>query len=235
MKNSTQLSQLFDYDVANPAELSSEFSRDGYVILRGLLPPGNFERLAAQIAILEAEHQRRNLQVNITGNTWRKMWVANGIAITEKTPVLAGLCRDEGLRAFLSGIAGEDVYLMNDELEYAVCNFLTDKGDVHGAHFDEFPYAFSIYFDVPQPAQGGQLIIAPGITEISQFDTAKQIRLGIKDGDCVFMKSGAIAHGVTPLRSNGRRIVFNVAFVNEATRDIISSTRGIIYGYGEVA
>lgn len=227
MKTEGSIYSWTQNDVVNAKKSMDE---SGYALLSSFVTDFGLEFFRSEISHLSDFKKRKDLLAPTSANTPRKMSVVNGNDISKNSPCLYRLCEAPNFIELLTYLAGEDIFLMNDPVEYAVCNFLEGGGDIHGAHFDKFPYAFTVYVETPMESEGGVLQVAPDITSIENFDAVKKISLPTLPGDAIFMKSGSLAHGITPITAlEAKRTVFNVAYVNDSSRNIVSDSSSFLY------
>lgn len=211
-------------------ELRLAFARNQYVALPGLFSaPSTFGPLAAEVARLEQFASKKNF-VMPEYNTPRVMATVGGRAIRRESPFLTEMYAAADLSALLSRIAGRQVHPCHDENEWIVINWLEGRGETHGWHLDDPPYALVIFIESPSPGQGGEAELIPGwrrlcgrLGKAEGGDVGAGVagcrELGLVQsrthaaGDAYLLRADRCLHRVAPLKAEGtRRVILNFAF-----------------------
>ena len=194
------------------AAFADRFRKDGYCVLPHFFAPAARELLRAEGDRLVQEATPRDLSIAEFHNTVRRMHTIGTIKLSSLTSLIPMIYFDPDLREFLSAIAGEDALIAPDENERYVVNALLQEGDRHGAHIDDYAFAFNIFTDCPPPEGGGELNLAKNSTEFNDLSNGRSLKVSFHPGDVCFLRSDTSVHEVLPLTGNGRRIAFNLVY-----------------------
>ncbi len=201
------------------------------MLLQNFYQGSALELLKREAERLAKSAIRRDFKMTETEETSRLMSTLNGDAIDELSSLIPSNYTDPLLCQFLSAIAGERVYAVQDMGEKYVLNLLHQKGDTHGAHVDTYAYAWITVIEAPNEGDGGCLEFVPGVIAQKEIDGPNVVRLWPKSGDCIFLTTDDTIHRVAPLiRTSVRRLVIASAFANETTLNQISYSSEKLYG-----
>lgn len=207
------------------------FSAQKYVRFPSFFRPQGFVLLRQEADRLRRLAMRRDLIMEGSGGTPRRMSTLGGHVIAEYSSLVPALYNDPDLLAFLSGVAGEPVLVVPDPVENHVLNVLHRPGDVHGGHVDTYAFAFNISIDGTTDADGGALEYVPGSVTIADLDGPLARQAFHAPGDCYLIKTDEAVHRVSPLRhAAALRTIFNFAFANPATVGLESYSTSSLYG-----
>lgn len=207
------------------------FAHDQLVVLPQFFKLEAFSLLAAEVHRMEQSKKRRDLLMQDSDNTPRKMSTLGGIDVTQMSTIIPMLYFDDALLDFISGVVGERVFLAPDLVENHVCNFLHEVGDIHGGHVDTYPFAFNTMIEAPAEGTGGLLTMVKNSTAIEELDDEQKAQqIYIPTGDCYVLRADKAVHRVSPLNQPGRRTVINFAYADEATADTLSYSSSVLYG-----
>lgn len=213
------------------AEYRRAFQRDMYVRFPAFFRPQGLELLRAEVDRLRRLAIRRDLKMEGSGHTPRKMSTLGGHVVARYSTLVPGLYHDPELLAFLRGVAGEPVLGVPDEVENHVVNCLHRMGDIHGGHVDTYAFAFNISIDGTAEEDGGALEYVPGSVELDDLDGPEVRRAWHAAGDCYLVKTDEAVHRVSPLkRPEARRTILNFAYANPATLELQSYSTSSLYG-----
>jgi hypothetical protein len=212
-------------------QLHADFADKRFVLLQNFYQGSGLEFLRREAERLAKRAIRRNFKMTETDETSRLMSTLNGDAIDEISSLIPSLYTDPHLHQFLSAIAGERVYAVQDMGEKYVLNILHQKDDTHGAHVDTYAYALITVIEAPNEGDGGCLELVPGVIDQEEIDGPNVVRLWPKPGDCIFLTTDDTIHRVAPLiRSSVRRLVIASAFANKKTLNQVSYSSKKLYG-----
>ncbi len=143
----------------------------------------------------------------------RHMTTVGGRIIAETSKRVPDLYADPRLLAFISGLVGATALPVPAPVERHVLNILHRRGDTHGAHTDDCPYALVIFLEAPDaPEDGGLLEYVPHASCLRDLTTGQARTAHHQAGDAYLLRSDTTAHRVTPLTRSGlRRTVLNLA------------------------
>lgn len=214
-------------------ELREQFERERIVRLPGFFTPEGFDVLRREVERLLARVIRRNLEVQGSEGTPRRMSTLGGDVVSEYSSLIPALYTDPGLLAFLSGVAGDEVLPVPDPVENHVLNVLHEMGDIHGGHVDTYAFAFNLCIEAPGPGGGGELEMVPGSTVLAELDGDAVRRVAVEPGEAYLLRTDDTAHRVAPLTRPGRRTIINLAYADPATVELQSYSSSVLYGSGQ--
>ncbi len=206
------------------------FRREKYMRFSGFFRPEGFAFLAAEVGRLSRLLFRRDLMMEGSAGTARKMSTLGGHVVAEYSTLIPLLYNDPDLLAFLSGVAGEDVLVVPDPIENVVLNVLHQPGDTHGGHIDTYAFAFNTFIEGPPEDAGGALEFVPGSLSLEDLKGPNIRRVWHQANDCYFLKTDEAPHRVAPLTRDARRTIINMAFANHATLNLASYSSSALYG-----
>jgi len=212
------------------AAYREQFERDKYVRFSGFFTPDAFALLADEVGRLRRLAIRRDLQMEGSGGSPRKMSTLGGHVIAEYSTIVPQLYSDTSLLTFLGGVAGEAVLEVPDPVENFVLNVLHRTGDTHGGHIDTYAFAFNLFIEGPPEDAGGALEYVPGSDQLGDLRGPKVRRVWHQPNDCYLLKTDEAPHRVSPLTREHRRTIVNMAFANRATVDLASYSSSVLYG-----
>jgi hypothetical protein len=206
------------------------FKQDKYVRFPGFFKPETFALLSAEVERLRKLLIRRDLMMEGSNGTARKMSTLGGHVVAEYSTLVPLLYNDPDLLAFLGGVAGEDVLVVPDPIENVVLNVLHRPGDVHGGHIDTYAFAFNVFIEGPPEDAGGALEFVPSSTDPADLEGPDVRRVWHQANDCYFLKTDEAPHRVAPLTRDAQRTIINMAFANHATLNLASYSSSSLYG-----
>ena len=222
--------QRYPLTEASGRSYHQQFRDNCYVCLPSFYRPEAFALLCDEVERLRLSATRRDLQMAETDNTPRRMYTVGGDKVVEYSTIIPSLYRDERLLAFLSGVAGEEVFEVPDPVENHNVNVLDQVGDVHGGHVDTYAFSFNVLMEAVPEGSGGALQFVPGSTSVEDLEGPGARSVHHPVGHCYFLKTDGAVHRVSPLTRPGRRVVLNMAYANPATVNLRSYSTGALYG-----
>ncbi len=211
--------------------LRSDFLRDDYVALPQFLSPQGLDQLAVEIDVIREIATRREFEMACMENSPRRMSTVGGHRIIEASVLIPVLYEDEYLMRLLEDISGGSVFAVADPVERHVANFLDQRRDTHGAHFDDYPIALITCIEAPeQPYWGGLLEYVPKARSLGELDVGPVRRAFHRPGDGYLLRADTSAHRVTPLLTESRRTTLNFAYAIEAGATIKTESANLLYG-----
>jgi hypothetical protein len=235
------------YDVHHLGALRETFAREGYVRLPGLLRPDVLAILQGEMRYLKERAVERHFVME-EFRTPRHMSVLGGSRITVLSPTFASLYSCYDVRFLVGAVAGRAIHSCRHPEEFMVANFLVGRGDTHGWHLDDPPYALVLFLEAPDEAGGGLLEFIPGWKAWQDGADAQDLPLdrlvalararGLvrtahhAAGEAYLLKADECLHRVTELDAGATsRSVVNLAF--ESDQPITyHRTASILYGPG---
>ncbi|WP_280363618.1 HalD/BesD family halogenase [Nocardia wallacei] len=226
--NTTALLAAHLAGVAETGELSHagrEFRESGFTATGFLGPETVTAAVRAEAEALITSHgTRRELRFAETGHTPRRMRNVRRSEIHRHGTVIPDLYESESLRQALAVITGEPVLRCPYEPEQFVITELTESGDTHGWHWDDYSFALVWVLDCPPVEDGGFVQYVPNTVWDKekprlhrQFIGRPILSAELRPGDLYLMRTDTSLHRVYPL-SSGRRLILNMAFA--AHRDL---------------
>lgn len=220
-----------------------EFSTNGLVNVKGLLPDPLWDQLTAETNAIIAEHGiKRNLTIEQSDSTKRALTTVGNDPCRAHGPCMSAIYDSVQFHKLLSTIAGENVSMFPDPVEQLAVSLLTEPGDTHGWHWDDCSFALIWMIECPPPSFGGFTQCVPntghekGKTNIFEVITKHPIRsYYFPTGSFYFFRSGTSLHQVHPLVKPARRLIINMDFVSDddLKRDLDTSTTELFYAAEE--
>ncbi|WP_432020942.1 HalD/BesD family halogenase [Streptomyces sp. 1222.5] len=220
---------------SGPAEAEaarSRFSTDGYALLPGLLTTEGLQVLRQEALRLEQDARRRDFRMASMGDSPRHMTTLGGQVIARESALVRALYGDPVLRGVVAAVTGERPVSVPDVLERHVLNILHCRGDTHGAHTDDYPYALVLFIEAHlAPADGGLLEYVPRAAALTDLDTDKARTAHHRAGDAYLLRSDTTAHRVAPLtRPQVCRTVLNFAYTSHTAIPRATPSARELYG-----
>jgi hypothetical protein len=222
--------ERYPLTAAAGAAYREQFAREKYVRFGGFFTAAAFALLADEVGRLRRLAIRRDLQMEGSDGSPRKMSTLGGHVIAEYSTIVPQLYQDVDLLAFLGGVAGEEVLVVPDPVENFVLNVLHRPADIHGGHIDTYAFAFNLFIEGPPEDAGGALEFVPGSDRLSDLEGPQVRRVWHRPNDCYLLKTDEAPHRVAPLKREIRRTIVNMAFANRATVDLASYSSSVLYG-----
>jgi hypothetical protein len=207
------------YRLAHPeggCEYREPFWRDHCCHLPGFLNQLGLEVLREEVRRLRASAVRKDFLMECMDNSPRHMNTLGANYIHKLSSLIPMFHLDAHFRRFLTNVYGDRVRSPQTEVDQFVLNYLDREGDTHGAHFDDYPIAVVIAFDVPPPGAGGAVEYVPDAEDLRALDSGAVRRLRLEPGDAYVLKTDTSAHRVAPLTADVTRTVVNFVFSTES-------------------
>jgi L-lysine 4-chlorinase len=203
------------------------FLEEGLVFVPQACPPDLLAAVLAEVdRLIEGYAVRQDFMMPATSNTPRRLRSVRRSYIAENSGLIPAVYRSPVLLGLASRIAGEEVVLCPYEDEQFVISRLTERGDTHGWHWDDYAYGMVWVLEAPPLEDGGFVQCVPGTQWNKQdprlYETlcSHPIRsYAAKSGDLYFLRSDTTLHGVYPLQRPSRRTILNLAWANRADLD----------------
>ncbi len=135
-----QLATYFADFADRMPELRKQFAEDGYIEIPDFAPAEVKERLLVEVdEMLEKHSRRRHLEVKSTGNSPRYYEAVGRNTIVENAEVIPYVYQSPLLKDFLAQLTGEtEIVPVPWEPEEIVITRMTQAGDSHGWHWDDY-------------------------------------------------------------------------------------------------
>ena len=165
-----------------------------------------------------------------TDSTPRHISTVSGKKIGQHSLFIQMLYTNEKMIAFLSGVAGETLFLTPDLADRHAIHRMHRQGDIHGGHVDDYAFVLITCLEAPGRHQGGEIEFVPYSTNISDLKTNKVKTDVLEVGDAYFMRSNKAVHRVLPLKETVNRTVVVFTYADIETKDIkISYSSASLY------
>ncbi len=208
-------------------KFAEEFAAKGFVKIPEFLPKELLDDLIEDSdGIVERFGKDKNLLMKSTGNTPRKMRTVGQHILAKESQYIPQIYASEGLREFLTDLAGQAVHRAPWPPEKFVLSNLYRDGDTHGWHWDDYSFAFVLYLKAPSISQGGFVQICGGGSWDKKNPKVNETLLNgsihtyrCEAGDAYFLNAQKFLHRVTPIANNGKRLIVNMTWASQADLD----------------
>lgn len=182
---------------------------------------------------------KRDLTIAETNNTPRKMATVNNANCRDSGNLIPKIYDSEIFHNFLSQIAGETVNKCPIVDEQIAITLLTEPGNTHGWHWDDFSFGLVWIIESPDPNFGGFTQCVPNTVwnkekpDVLRTIVENPIRsYSFPVGSFYFFRSGTTLHRVHPLTKKTRRLIVNMDWASDADleREVDISTTQKLYG-----
>jgi hypothetical protein len=202
-----------------------DFLHHGFVKVPFLVPASVKKIVGDEVEHLIREHSvRRDLVFAETGNTARRMRNVRYHEITRHGAAIPAVYSSPLLHTALQTVAGEEVLECPYAPERYVITELTQPGDTHGWHWDDYSFALVWVIDCPPLQDGGFVQCVPRTTWNKQdpqlhrqFTTQPIHSHELQPGDLYLLRTDTTLHRVFPV-TRGRRLIINMGYA--ANRDL---------------
>lgn len=207
-------------------EKRHRFKRYGFVKVQDVLSASDIAAVKAETySLIEKFCERRDLALETTGGTPRKMSVVRSSFIREHGRKIVDLSRSQRIVDLLQSIAGEPVnFDVSDDEEYLITH-QTKAGDTHGWHWGDYSFALIWIIDTPPVDYGGMLQCVPHSywdkenPRINQWLCRSPIyTYGFVPGDVYFLRTDTTLHRTSPLSKDANRIILNMTYASAGER-----------------
>lgn len=229
--------RLADYDVAT---LATELLKNGVVTLPDFLPSSIMDGLAREADQLLSRHGKRvDALIPSTGNTPRKYVSVSRDRVFEHALTIAKFYQNSELIRFLANLTSSNVIECPYEPEQIVVNRMSESGDTHGWHWDDYSYSLVCVLEAPEQENGAQVEYIDGTswnkdsTQVKHYlDTMTVQSLDLTPGMAYVLLGKRVMHRVSPmLRADSRKIIcFSYATEEERFAEVDHGSMEDIYG-----
>lgn len=229
-------------------ELRAEYLRDGFIQFPDFGTPELRAAVSEEVNyLLDVAAQRRDVTIAATDHSPRRYEAVGRDPIFDNATLVPALYRSPRFMRFIAAVTGEPrVFTAPHEPEEVLISRMTQAGDSHGWHWDDYPFAVIWIIDAPPlPDDGGHLEYIPNTTWDKQnprvqehLDTHEIKRGDIAPGMLYILKADTALHRVAPLTREGlTRTVLVLTYATEAdlTREVSHESMEEVYpeAYGE--
>ncbi|MFI5779578.1 hypothetical protein [Nocardia sp. NPDC051570] len=220
--------------------LGTALRNNGVVQLDEFLPSVLEQELTEEADQLLRLHGRRvNALIPSTSNTPRKYVSVSRDNIFDHALTITQLYHDAELIRFLADLTKSDVITCPYEPEQIVVNRMSETGDTHGWHWDDYSYSLVCILEAPERQNGAQVEYVDGTSwnkgsaNVQQYlDTLTVESLDVAPGSAYVLLGKRVMHRVAPLlRADTRKIVcFSYATEEERHTSVDHGSMEDIYG-----
>lgn len=222
------------------AEYRRRFAAEHVVVLSGLLPP---ELLAAMrdeaFDIVDRFGSSHRTTFAITDGTPRNMTTVGQPVIKNEGPLIDAFYFAPELLTLTSAVFGEQVHTCPYPGEHYVISRLTNSGDTHGWHWDDYTYGIIVVLEAPDYRDGGFIQGVAGTSwDKDNPDVHGALLRGVvrsyapKAGDAYLIKTDTTMHRVYPIRGQARRTIVNMTLAStpDLSREMTHETNDTLFG-----
>ncbi|MGE7391081.1 HalD/BesD family halogenase [Streptomyces sp. NPDC004126] len=210
-------------------DLKARFAEDEFIEFPDFGPREVREALDREIVgLLDKHGLKRRINVSRTGGTPRFMEVVGRNPIAEESELIPGTYHSAALRSFLAEItkAGE-ILPVPFTPEEMVISRLTEIGETHGWHWDDYSYAFVWIVEGPAPEDGGALEYVRDTAWNKEDPRVEEVLAGGRverrhpaTGSAYLLKADTALHRVAPLaREGARRVILCFSYASPGEMD----------------
>jgi hypothetical protein len=226
---------------ADSAARTAQFQRDGFIELEDFVQGELWDAVEAEVhRSLNERAVRREIQVASTDNSPRYYEAVGRNAIFDVCQTIPDLYRSPALLGFLAELAGEpEIVPVPHEPEEIVVTRMTQTGDSHGWHWDDYSYSMIWMIEAPTAEEGGAVEYVRD-TEWDKDDPqiAAYLERGPIErrqplrGSAYLLRADTALHRVAPLVKEGAlRIIlcFSYASLSDLEREVSHESMQDIY------
>jgi hypothetical protein len=223
-------------------ELRAEYLRDGFIQFPDFGTPELRAAVAAEVNyLLDVAAQRRDVTIAATDHSPRRYEAVGRDPIFDNSVLIPALYRSPRFMRFVAAVTGEDEVITAPHIpEEVLISRMTQAGDSHGWHWDDYPYAVIWIIDAPpHPDDGGYLEYIPNTTwdkanprVQEHLDTHELKRGDIAEGMLYILKADTALHRVAPLVRDGLRrtvLVYTYATPADLLREVSHESMEEVY------
>jgi hypothetical protein len=224
----------------NFIEINKRLKNDGVALLTGILGEellGQLEKEADQL--LEEHGKRVNLLIQSTGNTPRKYVTVSRDKVFANAPAISTLYSSEVMLQLMEQVTQAKAITCPYEQEQIVVNKMSEPGDTHGWHWDDYTYSLVLVLEAPRSKSGAQVECVDGTqwdkrkARVKEYLESNSIQtLSLQSGSAYLLLGKRVMHRVSPMQENDSRkiICFTYATQEEQNIKIEHSSMEDIYG-----
>ena len=201
-------------------QLSQQFSREGYCNASQVVPLELLQEVKAEaLRLLQIFAKRIDVHIAETGGTLRAMSTVSAPQISSQGVLIPFLYQSTTLINLLERIAQNKVTLCPWEGEKYIINRHERRGDTHGWHWGDYPYALIWVLEAPPLSYGGMLQCIPHTNwnksdpRVHEYLCENVIRTyPHSSGEIYFLKTDTTLHRTVPLKEDVMRIILNFTY-----------------------
>jgi hypothetical protein len=222
------------------AEYRKRFAAEHVVVLSGLLPPDLLEAMRTEACdLVDRRGSSHRTTFAITDNTPRQMTTVGQPIIKNECPLIDAFYFAPELLRLTSAVFGEQVHVCPYPGEHYVVSRLTNSGDTHGWHWDDYTYGIIVVLEAPDYRDGGFIQGVAGTSwDKENPDVHGALLKGVvrsyapRAGDAYLIKTDTTMHRVYPIRGDSRRTIVNMTLAStpDLTREMTHETNDTLFG-----
>jgi hypothetical protein len=186
----------------NAAWAEDEFRRTGVAVFRSALRERERLRLLEKAEPMFQRGKRKDMLMPQSAMTPRHLEVVSGAVMNCDSDIMSSY-RSRRLQESLSRIVGEEVVECDNEIENVILTRLSEPGDTHGWHLDDYAIAMIMILEAPRTATGGY---------VEYVQDAMIRRIELSEGDIYVMRSDKVTHRVAPITKREKRTILNFTY-----------------------
>lgn len=214
---------LGQYDTDSLAQALGE---GGVVQLHDFLPSALLRELSQQAnGILDACGKRIDVRVRSTGNTPRKYLSVGRNDVFEHSSLIKRLYFDPRLIRFFAKLMRSEIIVAPYEPEQVVVNRMSQRGDTHGWHWDDYTYSVVLVLAAPHRKNGAQVECVDGTSwdknaaQVEHYLRKLPVRsLDLQPGSAYVLLGKRVMHRVSPMLKADTRKIICFTYATEAER-----------------
>lgn len=202
--------------------LSHAFRRDGFIKVSDIVPTTIFQSVREEaLQLLDSYAERRDLYLETTDYTPRKMSVVHSEYIVKNSEYIRSIYESQSLRNFLQSLTGGELITCPSLDELFLITRQEKPGDTHGWHWGDYTYALIWLLESPPLECGGMLQCVPHTrwnkkdAQINRYLVENPINTySFVTGDIYLLKTDTTLHRTVPLEKEGLRIILNMTWAS---------------------
>lgn len=202
-------------------QYSAIFKKHGCVNITKLIDFISFTKLSEETFFLLRHKKRRSFSMEETSFTPRIMHNVKQPIIKKYGDYIPEIYQSPSLKNLIYKIGGEKIYDLPWEEEKYLINCMSEPGDTHGWHWDDYSYAIIFIIKAPKCENGGLVQCVPNTKWENTSDIVNRTLCENKvntyffsDREAYLLKSNTTMHRVTALVKKDFRLIINMSWAN---------------------
>ena len=211
-----------NFDNKSIKELQDEFQENSYIKISKFVPPAIETSIKGEVYnLLDRYAVRKEIFVEETNNTPRFMSVVRQVDIAREGKIIPKLYYSKVFTNFISKLVGEDAIFCPFENEKFVISRMSQPGDTHGWHWDDYSYSLIWFVECPPSDLGGALQFIPNTSwdksnpkidyYLSNYPVQTKTHVA---GDAYILKADTSMHRVEPIKENAVRVMLALTWAS---------------------
>lgn len=206
-----------------------DFEVNGFIRITEFLNFISFEQLTNEAYALLNQHKlRRSFKMKETSFTPRTMYNVKQSVIKQDGDYIPRLYHSPEIKKLIHQISRETVYDLPFEEERYLINCISEIGDTHGWHWDDYSYSIVFILKAPRLENGGLVQCIPHTKWSREKDAVNKILCDhpihtyfFKENEAYLLKSNTTMHRVMPLSQPDFRLSINMSWASQSDLDRI--------------